>query len=543
MKLKFFTITIALIMICNIIIVSAGVKQKIITKETNEETNILEIKVAIHDDSLNINNDKKSGGGKFLIFPIRDYEWKVGNNLYRFKIDVLSTKDILKGKLKASDYDVFINSWEQVDYYMIYTGFSNLPRNRIRVKEIKKFIEEGGGYYGSCGGSTVAGNVANKPDTFFESVVKKSCLGISCFNVEVQTGKVISILRQEIPQSLGAHAYMEYAGAGVGPTSSYSGIPTDCNISKDNPIFDDLVGRVRRINWIGGPAIVSPENPDRESMVLARFPDLEFSDNETLRIYHWVYTGGLRNLIKVFIKQPDLPYWKNVLGRLMGAWTFAVDWEKTDEIVKTNVAKKPFMTAEIYPNSNQARIVRCCGHPEFGVIWGGHIKSLEDTDKNSKYEGFYRWVNTTPPELTKEDEKTYNYFIIRRSIAWASKKVPDNDLPPIYGPSQVSDIYPYNQSSEFTINGNTEVSDGIESLDLFYRYSSTNGTVEDPWGNWTLYGTDFDGSDGWSWEFSSTKTEGPGYYQFYSIRHVRINEYEWLNETAPPGPDAKIRVI
>ena len=54
-----------------------------------------------------------------------------------------------------------------------------------------------------------------------------------------------------------------------------------------------------------------------------------------------------------------------------------------------------------------------------------------------------------------------------------------------------------------------------------------------------LYDTDYDGSNGWSWEFNSPN--GPGYYQFYSIRHI---EYEDHTETekAPPGPDAIVHV-
>jgi hypothetical protein len=30
---------------------------------------------------------------------------------------------------------------------------------------------------------------------------------------------------------------------------------------------------------------------------------------------------------------------------------------------------------------------------------------------------------------------------------------------------------------------------------------------------------------------------GPGYYQFYSIRHIKYDDHTEI-ETAPPGPDA-----
>ena len=63
----------------------------------------------------------------------------------------------------------------------------------------------------------------------------------------------------------------------------------------------------------------------------------------------------------------------------------------------------------------------------------------------------------TPWNETEEEEMTYNWWIVRRHAAWISKKVPDNDLPPVYEHSQVSDIFPYNQTMGFTIDGNVLV--------------------------------------------------------------------------------------
>jgi hypothetical protein len=527
-------------MISSVYIVSADNERLKIIKKTSKENNTIEIKVAIYDDTLNIYNDKDSGGGKYLIFPIRDYEWKVGNISYSYKIEVLSTKNILNGELNKNDYDIFIYSWEQLDTNLFFTGLSKLPRNSIRVNEIRKFVENGGGYYASCGGSTVAGDMINEPETYFESLLKKSCLKISCLNIEFHSSKIISSIFPNIESSLSEHAYIEYSGYKLDPSeNTYSGIPTICNISKNNPIFDDLIENNRRINWIGAPPYIMPEIPDREIMILARFPDIEFSKNVTTKINHWKFIGGLPSLIKEFFTPHNTDYWNNKLGRFMNAWVFSKDWVDTGKVVETNISNKPFMTAEIYPNMHKARIVRCSGHPEFAVIWGGHIENEDDHEENTMYEGFYKWVNVTPAKDTIEDEKTYNYWIIRRSIAWASKKVPDNNLPSIYGPSQVCDIYPYEQPSNFKILGNAEISDGLESLELYYRYSIDNGTTV-PWSEWSLLCIDEDGSDGWSWEFNSP--DGPGYYQFYSIRNVRYG-YEWLYETSPPGPDAVVKIV
>ncbi|MCK4365467.1 MAG: hypothetical protein KAW45_05410 [Thermoplasmatales archaeon] len=524
MKLKILTIVIMLIMVCSVFVVSADVKQNRYNNKSPEENNTIEIRVAIYDDHL-VNNEESSGG-KFFIFPLRNYEWKVGDRLYYFTIEVLSTRDILKGKLKASNFDVFIYSWDQADTNLVYTGFSNLPKNKVRVKEIRKFIEDGGGYYGSCGAALIAGDMINEPETFFERAMKKSCLGISCFNINYRYNSFLSQILPGFPLSSSVAEYLFNSGA-----KSLSGISVDCNISEDSPIFDDLIEKTRRITWIGAPAFIPPEKPDRETMILARFPETEFSDNETTKINHWKYTGGISGLIKAFITPHDEDYWNDDLGRLMDAWVFASDWVNTGKVIKTNIANKPFMTAEIYPNDNQARIVRCSGHPEFKVYWGGHIEDVEDDNENNHYEGFYKWVNVTPDEETIEDEKTYNYCIIRRSLAWASQKVPDNNLPPIYGPSQVSDICPYEQPTSFNIKGNAETADGIESLDLYYKYSPNNET----WTDWTFYEKDSDDSDGWEWEFNSPN--GTGFYQFYSIRQVEFGGYT-ETEKAPPGPDA-----
>jgi hypothetical protein len=152
------------------------------------------------------------------------------------------------------------------------------------------------------------------------------------------------------------------------------------------------------------------------------------------------------------------------------------------------------------------------------------------------YDGLYTLEGATPLNETIEDEFTYNYCIISRSVAWAAK-VPDNDLPAVYGPSQVSDIYPYHQSLNFTVIGNVkEEAYGNISVELCYQHSNDNTSN---WSDWTMYGTDTSASDGWSWDFDSPA--GAGYYRFYSLRHV---EFEGSTEIeAPPsGPDAVVYI-
>ncbi len=534
MKLKILAIGMMLIMIGSTFVVSANVRQND-SLEIASEDDIVDVRVAIYtDEKEDADFYSEYCYSKFFMLALKDFSWTVGNTSYRFVPKLLSTKDILRRELTVENYDVLIYTPYQADEHLLYTGLSRLSKNKIRVRNIVKFIEEGGGYFGTCGGAFIAGGMKNKPKTYAEWVMKNSQLGISAVNFQYNTA--IPLLAQIAGETESAGftgAYIFYCSQNEKNPHAlwHSGACLNTAISRDNPIFDDYLEDTRKIRWLGGPAFEIPENKDRDMTVLVRFPEEEISTNETMQIYHWKYVGGVRGLIKGIFGKGEI-YWYKQLGIIMKPWLFAGDWENTNKIVQTNVANKPFMTSEVYPNENMARIVRCAGHPEFNVWWGGHTEEFEDTDENNLFWGFHRWVDVTPFNETHEDEFTYNYWINRRSIAWASQKVSDNDLPPIYGPSQVSDIYPYEQSAIFTVEGNVKTANGITSTELFYRHSNDT----ESWGSWTSYGVDDDGSDGWSWDFEAPVV--PSHCQFYSIRNVQINEYEWLNETAPPGPDA-----
>ncbi len=524
MKIKIF------LLITMLIISGATVVAKVndndnIKNSANSNENVNEIHVAIYTDAKE---------EKYYLLPLKNYNWKVGQTTYCFVPTILSTKSILQGELKIENYDVLIYSFNQADQYLLKTSFSRLPKNKIIVRNIANFIKDGGGYYGSCGGCGIAGGMKNKPKSFLERAMKQSGLGISCVEFQYDTAiPILTEMRGNGPESVDMQAYLFYPNWHVSNPHdmNYSGICPDVKISKDNPIFDDFIGDTRKIRWIGFPALEVPEQPDREITVLARFPEEEISDNKSAQIHYWTYAGGISGLIKGLFCDGEFEWCKN-LGPLMNSFVFSSDWKKTDKIVETYVANKPFMTAEIYPNENKARIVRCPGHPELLTWWGGHMEEVEDTDTNNIYEGFHKLVDATPFDETIEDESTYNYCIVRRIAAWEAK-IPDNDLPPVYGPSQVSDIHPYEQPSGFTIIGNTkEGTEKITSLDLYYQYSQDNSSN---WSDWTLYGTDTGGSDGWSWDFNAPN--GPGHYRFYSIRNAECGGCIEI-ETAPPGPDA-----
>jgi hypothetical protein len=541
MKIKIIAIGIILIMVGSTFLASANIKNNCDGENNVINDSLVEIKVALFtDDPIDEEFYGPYSRTVHFLYALEDYSWKVGDITYCFKTTILRTADIIGGKLTKENFDVFLYPPDSVNEYFTSYGIIIKPENIIRTRKIVNFVKSGGGYFGTCSGSLVAGDFENKPITLMEKLYHNCCLKISNINVTYRTAFPIfgqlSEYGYKYPSSSG---YIVYSGWNLTDydINYHTGVSLDVSILKDNAIFDDYLEETRRIRWISGPDLILPENTSG-IQVLANFPTEEISDNDSTDIHYWKYTGGLRGILKALISGGDDIHWAESLSKFYKGIIFAEDWKMVDETVETNFSNKPFMTSEIYRNENQARIVRCTGHPEDNVWWGGHIEELDDTKNNNMYNGFHRWKDIIPEDETVEDEFSYNFWIIRRCVAWAAK-IPDNDLPPVYGPSEVKDVSPYNQSSKFTIYGNMEkTSKGIESLRLYYRFSYDNNT----WRRWKLYETDTNTFDGWSWDFDSHKADGTGFYQFYSQRCIRY-EFEWMNETVPPGPDAVVKVI
>jgi|GEM_PF-558340 len=546
MKRKFISIFLILLMLVgNFTIIG-------LTKQDNDSraaiikpTNIRDIRVAIYTDEKEDENFfGPYGRTRYFVWAL-NYSWQVGDITYCFTTTLLPTKKLLQGTLSKENYDVLIYPPDTYDEYVFSRSLKFLPKNKIIAQQIKNFVEEGGGYYGSCGGAEITGDMLNTPNTFFERVIKNGMLKISC--IDIYFDGSIPLLCQfagKSPDSIGATpVHLMYSGFNQTDynINYHSGICLDVPIRTDNPIFDGYMEATRRVRWIGAPNYVIPEHTNRTIYVLATFPSEDTSKNNSTQNHFWKYTGGIHGILngarKAILGHGTVHYWDN-LGLAMSMYCLAGDWEMQDTLLTTNFSGQPFWVAEIYPNENGARIVRCTGHPEHNVWWGGYIEEANDTKDNNLYEGLYHWKDILPENETTEDEFSFNYWTIRRCIAWAAQ-IPDDDLPSIYGPSEARDISPYNQTSSFTIYGNAERSlEGVESLTLYYRFSTNNNT----WGDWKTYDIDINGSDGWSWKFTASEADGNGYYQFYSQRCVQY-KFEWNNETAPPGPDTIARVI
>jgi hypothetical protein len=403
---------------------------------TKNPTKLQEIRVAIYTDEKEDENFYGPyGRTRYFVWAL-NYSWQVGDTIYRFDTSLVPTSNILAGDLTVDMFDVLIYPPDTYDEYVFSRALKNLPRNKMIAQHIRHFVEEGGGYFGTCGGALIAGDMRNTPSTFFEKVIKNGMLHISCIDVFFEGS--IPLLCQyvgESPDSVGpTPVHLMYSGFNQTDydVNYHSGICLDVPIMKDNPIFRDFLQETLRVRWLGAPNYVLPDTPDRVMYVLATFPTEDMSSNTSTQNHYWRYTGNIRGFILGTIKgllgKGDVHYWDN-LGFLMKAYTLAGDWDMEDTLLVTNFSGKPFWTAEIYPNENGGRIVRCTGHPEHNVWWGGHIDEVPDTDDNTLFEGFYRWKDILPENETIEDEFSYNYWTMRRSVAWAAQ-IPDDALPP-----------------------------------------------------------------------------------------------------------------
>jgi len=383
------------------------------------------------------------GSGKHYFPVILDgYTWTSNEISYKFSTTYIFDKDINKGRLKTSNYDVLLVPGGGVgDGQAIVKGFGSFREVRLWKKSITNFIKEGGGYVGICGGTALITDLSTGPDrkpkTFAERQYNKSSIGASCVTSYYKdlAFPIFYHNQKKYPERIGAMGYVFSFAPGTttdGVRIHTAGVPIDFQIYKDNPIFSDYPNETERIRWWGGPALILPEKPDREIKVLARYPKVELSENEKTRIYAWKYIGGNTGVLKAFIKVLKMTKSEksNLKKVISNTFFLAGDWEKTERLIDLNFSNKPSMTAEIYPNENQGRIILTTAHPEYMIWHGGHIEEVNDNGFNCMAKGFHQWKNISPLSKTFADELTHSWWIVRRMTAWAAK-IPDEHMPKI----------------------------------------------------------------------------------------------------------------
>lgn len=378
----------------------------------------------------------------YHIMVLDNYSWKIKGITYKFTTEYIYDKDILEGKLNISNFDVLIVPGGGVgNNQALLKGF-NWAKKVKRFKEnIADFVKQGGGYIGICGGAALITDLVKdsdeKPVSFVERQYNKSSLGISCVSSYFKNiaFPLFYTFQYKYPEKIGNSSYAFSFAPGEtndGKRIFSIGSPVDVDILKDNPIFSDYTKKTRRIRWWAGQALIVPENPDREIYVLAKYPKDGLSYNDSTKIYAWRYTGGIHGLIKAMFKAFKLIKRNKIeLNKLLlFTYYLAGDWKLTDRIIKLDNANKPCITAEIYPNKNKGRILLSTVHAEYMIWWGGHIEEVDDNDFNCIGKGLHCWKNIEKISDDMYEEFTYNWWILRRFVAWVVK-TPDEHLPPI----------------------------------------------------------------------------------------------------------------
>lgn len=383
------------------------------------------------------------GSGKHY-FPtiLNNYSWKKNDKKYRFKTEYIYDKDIIKGSLISKKYDVLLIPGGGVgDGEAITKGLSFIPKNKTWKKQIKKFIEKGGGFVGICGGVACFTGLDcgedKKPTSFLEKTYDKSNTEASCVKHFYRDlgFPLLYLFQRKHPEKTGAPSYVFSFAPGEttdGKKIHTGGVPVDFVVSKNNPLFKDYPEDTVRIRWWGGPALTIPDNCKNNVDVAAYFPKKDFSEQKDTKIYSWSYTGGVFGLVKAFFEslgfiKEEKTSFKDLF---MLTYFFARPWKKTKKNVKLFYSDKPSITTEEISNENKGRIVLCTSHPEYMIWHDGFIHEKNESDEVCLATGFRKWKNIKPLSETLKDELTHTWWIVRRMAAWAGK-VPDSDLPPI----------------------------------------------------------------------------------------------------------------
>lgn len=379
---------------------------------------------------------------QFFQIILNGYQWTKNDTTYTIKTTLLSDKDILSGKLKVTSYEVLLIPGGGVgDGLSIMKGFNLSLRVQKWKKQIKNYVESGGSCIGFCGGTSLITSLTTgehrKPTTFIERQYDKSSLHISAVTsyYKYLALPLFNLFQWKNPQKIGTTAYVFSFKPGEtkdGIRINSGGTPLFFKVNKDHPIFADYPEDQLCIRWWGGPALVLPQKADRPISVIAHYPEKELHETEEIKIHAWKYVGGVSGLINGFfrslrfIKENNL----SLLEFPMLTYYFAGDWKLSDKLIESDLANRPAITTEIYPNEHKGRIVLCTTHPEYLVWDNGHIQEADEKQFNCLATGLYQWKDIDSLGDPIFNYLTHTWWTVRRFVAWAAK-IPDTDLPPI----------------------------------------------------------------------------------------------------------------
>jgi hypothetical protein len=318
------------------------------------------------------------------------YTWRAGAGSYRFEVTWLSDIQITAGALDGFDVLVIPGIGKE---YRRPNAIGEPWKNAVRA-----FVENGGGYLGTCGGANMgaerlvsAAQRGHVRMTAWEWFMNASALGIAPVRAYQDIGDPAALSMAGQPGRIGQSAYIWYNLSLEG-----SGLCQRCPVNRSHPIFAGYNGDSRIIRWVGGPALL----PHGNVSVLARYPDENMSGpqgNESTMLHVWRFTSD--------VGQP--------LDR----------WDMEEQVFETHLAGKPAAVACRY---GRGRVVLYGNHPEHPAWRGGRIIERDTAGDRMLTDGLFGWTGR------RELPEDYNWWIVRRSIAWTAG-LPEDVLPPVEG--------------------------------------------------------------------------------------------------------------
>jgi len=315
------------------------------------------------------------------IMELLNYSWTMEDQLYRFKVTVIDNRDV-KGEgnitLTRDNFDVFIIGASANSY--LIDGLNSTWRNTVR-----NFVANGGGYLGICGGANAGSLGFEDSKNFFHRWVNQGVLGLADVHINDNfLGEWQYLIK------FGFDAFWTDEDDSITPY--YASINTTIEKNQENVIFSSYDNNFRDITYAGGPGMYVAHNSDDK--LGAIIPLLRYNEEpmETKPLHYWV---------------PTFNGWKIV------------------KRVTTNLEDRFAGVATIYNSSG--RVVLYGPHPEDRVVVNGYVREYLGRSMINFVVPFETYVfNYYGTQL----DRGYNWWIIRRSVAWAAQ-IPDVDLPPI----------------------------------------------------------------------------------------------------------------
>jgi len=313
-------------------------------------------------------------------YHIFNYTWTSHNHTYRIQMTVVNADDVRgQGNVTFSrdTFDLLLIGASASSY--LVDGVDAAWRNAVR-----SFVENGGGYVGICGGANAATQGFEHPRNLFHLRVNQGVLGLT--NVYINDyfmGEWQYLIK------FGFDAFSRDFDNQTYPY--YVSVNTSVTHSESNPIFSTYQGRYRDITYAGGPGMYPADSVDQRLGPV--IPLLLYNEElmHTKPLHYWRPTVS------------GWEIWKNVTTNLSGTYAG---------------------TASTF---GQGRVVLYGPHPEHRVVVNGSVEEYLGHGIPNFAGPVKRYVFNYFGQRLSED---YNWWIVRRSVAWAGG-IPEEHLPPV----------------------------------------------------------------------------------------------------------------